>query len=357
MTRVAILSPKRTVAEYFAPSRLTVARMFMGMRQNELAAQTKLRAMRLSRFESGEAVPREEEVDAIASALSVDPAFFFLPSREIPAPENFTFRALTRMTAGQRDRVKATVPVVEDLENFLASKLRLPDVDVPDFAGDEPEVAASRLREAWGIGDGPINCIATLMERHGVRVYSIADVGREVSGVSIWRNGVPFVILEMDGNAPEVVRFAAGHELAHLVLHRDSGSTSRAHEGEAERFSSALLMPREPFLAALPSTLTLQDAIQLKARWKVPAAAIIRRAHELRAIPAWQYQMMFGELSRRGWRINEPEPCAPFLSKRLDAALRILRSDGWTLDGIAAELRQSSAWLNSVLSGLVLAAR
>jgi Zn-dependent peptidase ImmA (M78 family) len=45
----------------------------------------------------------------------------------------------------------------------------------------------------------------------------------------------------------------------------------------------------------------------LKRRWKVAAAAIVRRAYDLRLIDARQYRIANVFISKKGWKRGEPE--------------------------------------------------
>jgi len=97
----------------------------------------------------------------------------------------------------------------------------LPAPDLPDLRDEEPEVAASVLRQHWGLGERPIK-IWFIFSNRSVRVYSLAENSVEVDAFALWHSKTPFVFLNTLKSA-EHGRFDAAHELGHLVLHRHSG--------------------------------------------------------------------------------------------------------------------------------------
>jgi Zn-dependent peptidase ImmA (M78 family) len=117
---------------------------------------------------------------------------------------------------------------------------------------------------------------------------------------------------------PSARRFALAHELAHLVMH--NGSATEDMERDADAFASALLMPASDIRRELTG-LRFRALGQLKARWRVSLAALVRRAYDLHVIAERQYRSFFIQLSKLpGGRKNEPgefEPEKPRLMRYL----------------------------------------
>jgi Zn-dependent peptidase ImmA (M78 family) len=85
-------------------------------------------------------------------------------------------------------------------------------------------------------------------------------------------------------------------------MHRGIETGDKATEDQANRFASALLLPRSSFVHEFPRSrfLNWTAIFSLKLRWKVSAAAIVRRAYDLRMISADQYRTGYIHLSKTG---------------------------------------------------------
>lgn len=115
---------------------------------------------------------------------------------------------------------------------------------------------------------------------------------------------------------PSFVRrqFSAAHELGHIVLHEkfndlDDASREdfRKREDEANEFAAAFLLPKAAFLNDLkmcPNKLTRY--VELKRKWRVSISAMVVRAYNLEAINQNQYQYLMRQISKNGWRTEEP---------------------------------------------------
>ncbi len=220
------------------------------------------------------------------------------------------------MSAGQRDAALASGALAIEFARWLDQRFELPRPDVLDLRGAEPDVAAEAVRHHWAIGEKPIGNLIHLLERSGVRVFSLAEQCHEVDAFSLWRERTPYVFLNAQ-KTPEHSRFDAAHELGHLVLHRHAhgnceGAPStdldpepprgRRAEDEANAFASALLMPRTNLLAMTPRMPTFAKLIEIKKVWRVSLAALIHRLHRLRVLNDWQYRSLCIEISRAGYR-------------------------------------------------------
>jgi Zn-dependent peptidase ImmA (M78 family) len=103
------------------------------------------------------------------------------------------------------------------------------------------------------------------------------------------------------------LRFDLGHETGHLIMHRGVQTGDKETEDQANRFASAFLLPRSSFVHEFPRSRFLDwtQIFELKLRWKVSAAAILRRAYDLRMISADQYRTGYIHLSKTGQKRQE----------------------------------------------------
>jgi Zn-dependent peptidase ImmA (M78 family) len=193
-----------------------------------------------------------------------------------------------------------------------------------------------------------------LLEAHGVHVFSLAEEVDSVDAFSLWRSETPYVFLSTKKSA-ERSRMDAAHELGHLVIHgRHQRSRGREVEHEALSFGAAFLMPEGDLKARLPMGGTLRELVVAKKRWNVSAASLVYRLHGLGLISDWQYRMMFQEISRKGYRKNEPRGSQRETSQVLVKVLGVLRAEGVTTAHMATELGISQEDLNALMFGLVL---
>lgn len=312
-------------------SRLMLARQLRGMTQTQLANVVEVGPRVISKYEkTGEGLGAEK-IAAIAKVLQFDVSFFDGPDMEVPTTGSVSFRARSKMSAKKRDQAIASSAFGVALSDWMDSEYVLPSASVPDFSGYDPEDAAGALRSEWGLGDGPIADIVSIIESHGIRVFSVTEASQEVDAYSFWdepRNR-PFVFLTTSKSG-ERRRMDAAHELGHLALHRKTeldGKETRDIERQADLFGSAFLMPRRGFSASLSRTISLSEVMRVKQIWKVSAFAVVCRAHTLGLLSDWQYHNLCVTMSKRGMRTSEPDGIEPERSQVDDKVLELARED------------------------------
>lgn len=89
------------------PSRLVIARKRRGLTLTRLSGLTGLSTHSLSVYEHGHQVPAGETLLLLAAALNVTPVFLCAPDVDEIPEDAVSFRALSKMTARQRDRGSA----------------------------------------------------------------------------------------------------------------------------------------------------------------------------------------------------------------------------------------------------------
>lgn len=292
---------------------LEVARQRNRLTKSAFAAKLGISARDLRRMR------KERDVDAdLISRLSkitgFPDAFFTLDvNLEISKP---TFRKQATLSARERDAGEAAAKIAKLFWETVEEEYSLPEPNIPDYSDGEynlPEgidratYAAALLREDWGLGTEPIGNIVRLLERHGVRVLSLSEQNAKgLSAFTFWGDGErPYIYLNMVSST-ERSRFDAAHELGHLVLHRNADAADVEVEREADRFASAFLIPKADLLRhkAFP---TITNLRKNKQRWRVSVAALVRAYRDNGLIDDARYKYLNIELSRRGWRKEEPD--------------------------------------------------
>ncbi|MER5969653.1 XRE family transcriptional regulator [Streptomyces sp. NPDC002055] len=359
-------------------SRLVLARKRRGLTVTRLAQMVGLTARRLSDYENGRAYPPPASLASLAEALEFPESFFVAEEVADLPVESVSFRALSKMTASQRDIALSSGRLARILQDWIRARFKLPAPDLPSLTSfsrlgsdNEPvfpgeagaencpaERAAELVRTRWGLGVTPIPNMVHLLEAHGVRVFSLSRDCPEVDAFSFWDRGIPFGLLNTDKTA-ERGRFDAAHELGHLVLH---GEEQVPHgpqaEGEAHRFAAALLMPAADVLAHAPRNPSTSWILQAKRRWKVAAMALAHRLHELNLTTEWQYRTHCVELSRMGYRKSEPQSTLTReTSQVLGKVFAALRAEGTSLSEVARDLDLRAVDLSDLIFGLVVMAQ
>ncbi|WP_072041940.1 XRE family transcriptional regulator [Nigerium massiliense] len=349
------------VAAEFRPEQLTLAREKRGLTKAQLAEVCGVSRRAVSDWEAGRvATP---PLGVLAAALNFDEEFFTLEIEDRVQPEHASFRALSSLSARDLKATLATATVVGVFSKWIDEHFDTPEIDVPwldQLVGPiqsralTPSESAEALRRLWSMGSAPVGDMMALLETKGVRVFSLAGDIREVDAFSLWLSGRPAIFLNVNKSA-ERLRFDLAHELGHLVMHRDVVTAGdRASELSANEFAGSFLVPRESLMSRVTGRLSLPDVLLLKKSYGVSATAMVVRLHQLYLINDWQYRNWMVELSKRGYRKNEPDGISKERSTLLTEILRMCRKDGLSLRQIAGSLKVPGADLAEAVDGLTL---
>jgi len=343
------------MAQKFSPSRLNVARLRRGYTRKALAEAVRMNERTLRAYETGAMPPSDDALAAIARELRFPIDFFFRSDIEMALPDGASFRALSKITARERDAALAGGALAFELNAWIDARFSLPPVDVPELRPEtDPEAAALAVRTHWSLGDGPVSNMVHLLEAKGVRVYSLAEDVETVDAFSLWNNDHPFVFLNTLKSA-EHSRFDAAHELAHLVLHRHGGPSGQQAEYDANKFASAFLMPKTGLLESVARNATLEYLVKAKLPWRVSLAALVHRMNDIGMISEWYYKTLSVEIQRRGYRRREPKPLPREHSQVLAKVFAMLKEhEHVTRSDVAAQLGWPVDELNALIFQLAL---
>ncbi|QKJ89032.1 ImmA/IrrE family metallo-endopeptidase [Paramixta manurensis] len=299
----------------FNGSNLRLARLFHELSLEQVAERVEKTRQYIQRLESGSAVPTPELANKLAAILFVMPEFFEVKDQSPVNEEivHFRKRSSTRMATKWATLAKAELyrRLIEVFDEYLD----LPPVRFPElraYTQDEIEKAAEKCRTDWGLGFGPIDNMTRLAEKLGAFVTSFDSVSDDVDALSVPLSR-PFIVRNTAKKSPCRQRFDIAHEIAHLILHEGVSTGDRVTESQANRFASALLLPRSAMAKYFPrpigGRIDWQGLSQFKLTWKVSKAAIIYRAHQLSLLTDAQYKTAFFGLKRKGEAIDEKEDC------------------------------------------------
>ena len=302
----------------FNGERLKKARIYRGLTVAELAEQVTQQRQTLSMYEIGKSQPSSALADALAQALDFPKQFFY----ENPEPiSNGTvyFRSLLTTNKKYRSEQMVKMDFLCRVYSFLQDYIEFPELDIPSFPSNvSPGEAAVLLRNAWGLGNQPLDNLVSLIEQHGILVTTFNTSTDDVDAFSkpIVISGVPTFLIAYSSNKTAAARihFDIAHELGHICLHEWSDDIEeltkeefKAREHQAHEFAAAFLLPADSFGAdARSGPASLIYYKQLKRKWKVSIAAMIRRAKELGIISHEEYIMLVCQMQKRGQRKEEP---------------------------------------------------
>jgi Zn-dependent peptidase ImmA (M78 family)/DNA-binding XRE family transcriptional regulator len=325
----------------FCPSRLRLARMRRGLKQEELAQRVGLDKTTISKYERGDRTPDAAQAVLLADCLHFPLSFFSQSDVGPITMEGVSFRARrSEVKAATRERTLASLQMASQvLEATTAQMFRLPSPDLPGITGVPPDVAADRLRSEWNLGSYPIPNMVHLLEAKGIRVYWFHEDDPSVDAVSKVQDSVPFALLSQRPRGGERMRFDLAHELGHLVMHRGQREFSiKQIEDEANAFAAAFLVPEDAFRKECPRYPSLLALLNLKSRWGISLQALIHRCYALGIYSESQYKNAFRKINARGWRTHEPEEMTCEESKVWEQVFRHFEKTGVRPEHFAARM-------------------
>jgi Zn-dependent peptidase ImmA (M78 family) len=298
----------------FNGAELRLARVFNGFALEEVAEQVEKTRQYLHKLETGQAVPTDQLLDQLAIALNIKPEFLTAPALPLISEEQFHFRKLFTTRAMVKHVAMARGEMNGRLISHLDSELKLPDINIPEVSDirslEDVENAADFCRREWGLGMGPINNMTRLAEHIGAVVTTFKSVSKEIDALSVAIRR-PIIVRNEAKESVCRHRFDIAHELGHFVVHPGIPTGDRLTEGQANRFASALLIPRSMMAKLFPrprgSRLDWIGIREFKLTWKVSKAAILYRARQLDLISDDQYKTGVITLRRTGEAGGERE--------------------------------------------------
>lgn len=336
----------------FNPVRLTAARERRAQTKSALAQAVQISPAQFRQVEQGAVDPSPATVQLLAAELEFPHEFFYGDDLDVPPEAGAHFRAPSNTSARLKAQIRAMTQLAILFHGWLKQRFVLPLAAIPEYFNIEPAIAAEALRRDWGAGIAPIGDIVALLEAHGAVVFALPNDCLAIDAFSFSLDEQPFIFLNTRKSA-ERTRMDVAHELGHLVLHTRDQEGSREREREATQFAAAFLMPAQSVSAYAAEIRTLPQIIEAKHLWRVSTAALTVRLHDLGLISDFTYQDLFVQISRSGYRKNEPEPTYPDLSQMLPKVLSMLSNDGVSIADVAHEIALHPTDVADLLSGLI----
>lgn len=170
----------------------------------------------------------------------------------------------------------------------------------------EAESVAERLRQAWDLGEDPIENLSEVLEEHDLKV-GLVEGGAGFDALTLWFDHAKWPVIALKRDIPgDRQRFSLAHELAHNLLVCDGPFKP---ERAADRFAGALLVPAKAAkweLGFQRHHLNYLELHSLKHKYGMSMQAWIYRAKDLNIITEHVAARYFQEFRQRGWRTQEP---------------------------------------------------
>jgi len=303
----------------FNGERLKKARIYRGLTVAELAERVECQRQTLSMYEIAKSQPADDEiVKKIAQELNFPVKYFYEHTPSLISGTVY-FRSLLTTSKKYRSEQMIKMDFLSQVFSFLQDYVEFPThepLDLPENIS--PEEAATALRKAWNLGQEPVDNLVSIVEQHGILVTSFSTSTDDVDAfselVEVGDTSTYLIAYSSNKTSASRIHFDIAHELGHIYLHEWSEDIEelskddfKAREREANEFAAAFLLPKESFKKdALHGPQTIAYYKQLKKKWKVSIAAMIRRAEKLGVMSMVEYQTLIRIMQRRGQRKEEP---------------------------------------------------
>ncbi len=293
----------------FNGKRLKAARTYRGKTIDVLAKEANINKKDILAFEEDKYKPVVENELKISNTLNFPREYFFQnddikvivesthirPESPIPRVEEISYK----------EKLVMTHRVVSVIEEYI----KFPEMKIADDLSkyDDMEELATKVRRSWGLGDGPIGNMLSLLESNGIIVSGLnVDKRGALSFTqkqSIERNSRYLISLGNDKKSATIRNYDLAYELGYIVSTEIGMSSKNFSKDE---FACAFLLPKETFFEDLANVNEINDYVELKKKWIAPVSAMVLRAYQLEVINYKKYMYLMREMEKQGWLKKEP---------------------------------------------------
>lgn len=347
--------PVQSPSTAFWGERLQLVREFRAYTQKEMGDLLGVSHALISDYEKGKRFPSADLLNSLSDKTGFVPDFFLRRIEDPFLETQCSFRH-RRNTAGRlKDQVRAQATLLGIIVSSFKSWLRFPEFNVPSIPAlttSELEVAAEQCRVHWGLDlDAPILQVGRVLESAGVVIVPSTVDTTKIDAFSRHGKNSMIFLNRGAGTRPSRWNFDLAHECGHLVVHRNFPTGSLETEQAADQFASAFLLPPRSFGREFRTRrFEWRHVFELKQRWQVSAAAIVRRARDLHLLDELEYRRAFQYMSFKKWR-TKGEPYEPAFQEPelfLGAINALLKSKKKTLAQLCAEIGISQKVFNDI---------
>lgn len=299
---------------YINPNSIILAREYRQVSQKNLAKDINMSQGQLSKIENG-IMPlklNDENLLCIANRLDFPTEFFVNNCNTISFSNDILYRKRATKTIGKKLNAEFNI-IYSNIKKLLDTLELLEVKNFTEFSDyrDICSIVKSVKKNIFNIENNlPVYNLSELLENSGCIIYRINfDIGN-INGFTSYllKNNRPLIFIN-NNYSLDNLRFTLAHEFGHIVLHSNK-EQSQENEKEANEFASEFLMPKESILNDFNNKYNkldnLDTYIPLKLKWNTSIQSLIKRAKDLGCISDGQYKALQVNISRYGWRKDEP---------------------------------------------------
>ena len=155
----------------FNGERLKKARIYRGLTVAELAERVGCQRQTLSMYEISKSQPTDKTTVARLAQELDFPVNYFYEYPTTFASGTVYFRSLLTTNKKYRSEQIVKMDYLAQIYSLLQDYIAFPEYEPLGLPDDiPPEQAAYALRDAWGLGRGPIDNLISVVEQHGILV-------------------------------------------------------------------------------------------------------------------------------------------------------------------------------------------
>ena len=282
--------------------RLRQARILKKISMEQLASMigNSVSKQAISKYEAAKMMPNSTVLVALATALDVEPDYFFRPFTFDLNEFKVSFRKKSDTTAKDVNALK--VRIQDEVERYLEieeilgkDKETVLQTDGEQlFSPAQMREQAKRLRDEWHLGYDAIGNVQDVLEEHGVKVIcTVAPNGFDgVSGIV--NDKAYIVVLNKNQNHVERRRFTTMHELGHLLFDKRFSPTLTLREKEklCDAFANEMLLPSIVVQSVFSpgEKISTSEVRQLQVVYGISFDAIMHKLHDMGIITDSKYK-------------------------------------------------------------------
>jgi Zn-dependent peptidase ImmA (M78 family) len=339
------MSPRKDNAITGIGERLRIAREGLGLSTREVAERLDAKGVSISHatlanYERGLTHPPEGVLTALARMYNRTIEWLRGTGHVL---EGIRYRALKSVTVHDKvlysNEASAWLDLYLYLESILALRLA-PSRQIP--RGDRSitgQSLAAEVRKLYRLREHPVPSTISLLEDFGVRVTHVHTDAR-IDAFAARFGGTRVVVLNA-GLTADRMRLTVLHELAHHLYEDCLDGASLSHdeiEKRAFEFASHILIPSDVLKEAF-SGKSMVRLVNYKEHYGISLAAMVYRARRERLITQREYEKIWQQFSRLGFRKDEPGNVAPDRPVRLEVLIDLaVAQKKTTLAQIAQQL-------------------
>jgi transcriptional regulator with XRE-family HTH domain len=298
--------------------RIKLARQIAGLSLRDLAAKAGLSHTAINKYENNRATPRSGALIRLADALDLGVEFFLRPPRVKDLRPSYR----KQPDLPEEEEAKIIGRVQEWLERYLETEAILMEDGLEEGVAfefpegfpylistlEETADAARHLRQAWGLGSGPIKDLTEILEDRGIKV-GLIPADRRFDACALWANGDTGspVIVAREDQPGDRLRFSLAHDLGELML-KCPPEWAEEIDTAANRFAAAFLVPEIAArfeLGLRRRTISLYELHMLKHKYGFSMMAWIYRAKSLEILAADAADELLEPFLKIDWSVGK----------------------------------------------------